>query len=255
MSDFADIAPGADVAGRLFNSRWINQVTRATNPSAREANRPRSPEPIFQLIIDVINDSGAAIDAEFPILRLTTPVVTVADNANAPYNAVDFKGDTPDADTKANFAVLQGPAPADRARPAVVIGATWCKVNILDAAHQFATSIDADDTKLESSTAGVRILWKETGTGDKWAIVLLGTAPGGMNVIHGLAVGAMSASTHTIDNVELINGADPRDDTTDAAETVAVENPFGYTTDDNGKIRAEQADNGDWIVTDAECPA
>jgi hypothetical protein len=81
------------------------------------------------------------------------------------------------------------------------------------------------------------------------------TRGGGMSVIHGQSVGAVSGGAITIDNIELMNGVDPREDTSSTAETVEVENPFGWDIDDNGLVRAEQASDGTWIAVQAECPA
>jgi hypothetical protein len=82
------------------------------------------------------------------------------------------------------------------------------------------------------------------------------TKGGTVNIIHGLAVGAVSGgSTFNIDNIEVRNGVDPREDPEDAAEAVEVLNPFGWHIDDNGLVRAEQADDGTWDAVQAACPA
>ena len=78
---------------------------------------------------------------------------------------------------------------------------------------------------------------------------------GGLNVVYGQAVGAMSGTgSHTIDNIESIMGADPRANTSDAAETLAVDNPFGYECDDDALVGAWKVKSGAWHVFDAVCP-
>lgn len=185
MSEFTTIAPGGDAAAMLFSHRWLNHVTSAANRVNLDAGTIRNPSRRSFLPLDVLNDSGAAIDAPFPILRLTSPVVDTTANVNAPYQEAAFKGDTPDADTGSAFVIVQGPLANAVARPAVLIGLSWCKVNVTSAADSHATTIDGDNTKLQGGGAGVPILWKEAGTGDKWALVLLGGGGSGSTLVFG----------------------------------------------------------------------
>lgn len=54
-------------------------------------------------------------------------------------------------------------------------GLSWARVNVTDAGHGFAKPIDNISAKMESSEleTDFPILWKDTGTGDMWAMVLL----------------------------------------------------------------------------------
>ena len=146
-------------------------------PQARVIN-PGTPGQAIDILVQ--NKTGVDLASNFPILRLTTPIFDIAANSESYLNGVSFQGDEPDADTKANFVVMQGRCPIDGICAAVIQGATWCRVNVTDAAHTHATAIDTDTTRLASGTGtGARILWKESGTGEKWAIVLLGGGGGG----------------------------------------------------------------------------
>ena len=72
------------------------------------------------------------------------------------------------------FGVLQHPMEAGVTGVAVVIGLTQVKIAVSDAAHEYAVVTDAETGKLASANHGpARIVWKETGTGDKWAVVEL----------------------------------------------------------------------------------
>jgi hypothetical protein len=124
----------------------------------------------------VVNGSGAAIDAPFGVLRVTTPVELPADKSTAPYEGLKFTGAAPDAATTSNhrFVVLQEPAGDGQPAPAVFVGPTWVKVNVSDESHTHAVAIAGDTAKLASASSGVQVLWKESGTGEKWAVVLLG---------------------------------------------------------------------------------
>lgn len=204
--------------------------------------------------VDIKNVSGGDLTSAFPILRLTEPIFTPTDDAAVHRKGVKFKANTPNDSTKHNFVVVQGPVASNAIRSAVIQGATWCKVDVESEDHTHATSEDGNNATLVSGGAGARILWKQSGTGEKWAVILIGGGGSSMNVIHGLATGSVSGGTFNADNIELINGVDPRSDTSSTTETVEILNPFGFDIANNGKIRAEQADDGDWICVQAECP-
>jgi len=113
----------------------------------------------------------------FEILGLGDPLFTPTENANEFKNSIAFKGV---ALTFAShfgglFAVLLEPLPSGKTGMAIVQGVTTVQVNVQVATHQFA-DIDANSAaRLRSYSAGsARILWKEAGTGAKWARVLLG---------------------------------------------------------------------------------
>lgn len=202
MPEFVDLSPGSDAAARLFSSRWINHVTRAANRTPLEQGRgvEKLRRPFVPVV--VLNDSGAAIDAPFPILRLTTPVVTIADNANAPYNEAEFKAATPDATTGGSFVIAQGPLADDRGGVAALLGLSWAKVDVASETDTHATTIDGDNTKLQSGGSGAEIKWKEAGTGEKWALVLLGGG-GGDPIVYGRLVETVDADSTLADAIEL----------------------------------------------------
>jgi hypothetical protein len=61
---------------------------------------------------------------------------------------------------------------------ACVAGVCPVRLNVIDADHRYADVDDAAYTLKTSNTGGTRILWKESGTGTKWAMVLLGGSCG-----------------------------------------------------------------------------
>lgn len=195
MPEFGDLSPGSDIAARLFSSRWVNHVTQNANRNqvAQGTRDGKNRRPY--LPVEVLNDSGAAIDVPFPILRLTEPVVTVADNANAPYNEPEFNGDTPNGDTGPAFVIVQGPIADGAAAPAALIGLSWCKVDVASESDTHATTIDGDNTKLQSGSSGVSIVWKESGTGEKWALVLLGGGGSGSTIVWGQLIKTVPANS------------------------------------------------------------
>lgn len=181
-------------------SQW-NELVKAVRPTApRPLPTPTGAQAGVSYALDllVLNDTGGDLTDEFPILRLDVPVYTISDNAQAPYNGVSFKAKAPDGVTSGNFVVMQGKCPTGQMRPAVVQGATWCKVNVTDAGHGYAVAASGDTAKAVSDAAtGARILWKESGTGTKWAVVLIGGGgSSGSTLQWGVVTTEISAATN-----------------------------------------------------------
>ncbi len=206
------------------------------------------------VIVLLVNGSGSDVP-QGGVLKLATPVATPTDRAEVVLEGLAFNGDTPGADDpNQHIAIACEPIADEGVGYGFIPNATWAKVNVSDAGHKFAKP-KASVAELESGGSGYPIIWKESGTGaGKWAVVSL-VKSSTMNVIHGQAVGAVSGGGFDIDHIELKNGIDPREDTGDDTETVEVENPFGWDIDDNGLVRAEQADDGTWIAVQVKCPA
>jgi len=89
------------------------------------------------------------------------------------------------------FAVLAEPIANGEIGPAILDGTIICQINITDATHQYADIANGDAAKLASAKSGsVQIIWIESGTGIKWAVVRIGpkpadTAPTGSIIAHG----------------------------------------------------------------------
>jgi hypothetical protein len=128
-------------------------------------------------IVLVKNTSGA--DRErFDILGVDAPVFTPAESAESFKNQVALKGITPTAaDHVGRFVVLLEPAKASAIVPGLLAGVSAVHVNVTDEDHAFADVADGQCGYLASGTTGAaQILWKETGTGVKWAVVRVGPA-------------------------------------------------------------------------------
>ena len=117
------------------------------------------------------NNTGADV-GQYQILKLDGPVFTPTDNATGWLQRQTFKGVTPTADC--DFAITQRAVPNGKTQPAIFAGVTPCTINVTDAAHTHAVA-GTTAAKLVSATSGpAKILWKESGTGDKNAFVMLG---------------------------------------------------------------------------------
>lgn len=127
----------------------------------------------------VRNDTSAALSV-FDVVKLGDPVQTISDDASAVlFSAMPaFKGTAPSATTD-QFGILEEPI----AYPgggryafgrAVVQGVVPVKIQVSDSGHGYATPSGSYTDRLASASTGpARILWKESGTGEKWAVVNL----------------------------------------------------------------------------------
>jgi hypothetical protein len=123
------------------------------------------------LTIDVRNDSGSTI-LEWAVLKLSTPLVLPSDFPSDAQDSPAFSGVTPTASTDLVAIAHHGAATGETVR-ATVGGVAVCKVNVTNAGHGFASPTTSAAQLLSGATGSFPILWKETGTGSKMAVVLL----------------------------------------------------------------------------------
>jgi len=81
---------------------------------------------------------------------------------------------------KSKFVILAEPIRSTALGRAYITGMCCVQVNVSDESHNFADVAEGQSGYLQTDTAGSAIiLWKESGTGIKWALVKLGGASGG----------------------------------------------------------------------------
>ncbi len=125
-------------------------------------------------IIRVGNDSGASLD-RYSVLALRDPIINPSDNLAEFKNQVAFAGDLPaDPSRSERFAVLLEPLAEDAIGRGIVAGVTPVRVDVVRETDLYAEPIIGTTTHLRSASNGqTRILWREAGTGVKWAVVRL----------------------------------------------------------------------------------
>jgi len=126
-------------------------------------------------IVLVRNDSGAD-RARFDVLGIDSPLFAPADAPDTFKNAVILAGVTPTAtDHTGKFVVLLEPVASGAIARAVLAGVTAARVNVTDSGNQYADVEDGQCGELLGGLSGTaQILWKEEGTGVKWAVLRLG---------------------------------------------------------------------------------
>ena len=144
------------------------------------------------------NDSGVARN-RFDVLGISDVFPTPTANADGFKRGAALEGTTPDEDTdRGRFAVLLAPARAGDLVPCCVDGLCVAKV-LVDTNETWIDCCDVKDGdagSLQLDLAGTaRVLWRETGTGTKWAIVRLGVGPG-QTKYRGKLDGALAAGSY-----------------------------------------------------------
>lgn len=116
----------------------------------------------------------------YQIAEIDAPIYLPTDN-NAEWRSVLPAFKTKKATLDANrgpLVVTLEPIPVNTIGVALLEGAVQCLVNVSDANHRFAgpqTAVGFEHQEFKSANHGpVRIIWKESGTGQKSAVVKLG---------------------------------------------------------------------------------
>jgi hypothetical protein len=148
--------------------RRTAHIGQKSEPTTRQAS-----------IVLVRNDSGSNQN-RLAVLGIDAPIIDPATNDNEFKNRVALSCVTPAVDThEGKFVILAEPIAAGKIGRAYAAGVCPVQIIVLDEdaeAYQFADIFDGYTTGLFADPNGsASILWKEEGTGLKWAIVRFGT--------------------------------------------------------------------------------
>jgi hypothetical protein len=109
------------------------------------------------------------------VLRLDDFLISPADSLPEFKERPAFRGALPEASNGEAFGILYEPIAAGAIGLAILAGVAPVQIDVTNASHHFADTIQGDATKLRSCLWGpVEILTRQSGTGTKWAYVSLG---------------------------------------------------------------------------------
>jgi hypothetical protein len=171
------VVPGEPVV--LQAATWNAMID-----AAEAAKRPgrQGPPPVGStldgFVVLVVNSTGTDLD-RFAVLGLDGSAVDPADSPDGFAERPALEGVVPTADhVGGRFVVLLEPVEDGSVGRAAAGGVTVLKVNVSDAAHEFATAEAGTSDALISAASGpVQLLFKEAGTGaGKWAVGRFGGA-------------------------------------------------------------------------------
>lgn len=143
--------------------------------AVRSGNRAGSSSADTTGIIYVKNTSGSDL-GRFSVVGLGDAVLDPATNLENFKNSLMLEGTTPSYGThEGKFAVLTEPIAAGKLGKACLFGVTPVQINVTDELHVLADIAAGQSGYLASGETGAaQILYKQAGTGTKWAIVRMG---------------------------------------------------------------------------------
>lgn len=178
MQQLKPLKPGDTPADGPLSAACWNRVVSAVaslesmrRSGGRSAAGVRFADPA---IVRVKNSSGTD-RKRFEVLGVEGVVFTPTDNLAQFQNAIYLDGKKPTADHLGKFVVLCQPLRASAIGWAWAAGVCVVKVDF-DYEDQPYADVKADDAGLLKGGEGgaAQVLWKEEGTGTKWAVVRLG---------------------------------------------------------------------------------
>ena len=205
MSDFQKTRPGEPIKG--LSSRAWNRMLDTVNPGA-SINNPEAfePRPINFSIIGFNPATGTAPGTAVPQWGCVCITgVRPAPSGTATGTALQQFGrqpaivvGQPTAETGGRFAVALEPVGGGRSGLFAIDGVVQVKLDVLSTTHKFATPKAGTTYRMESADAGeATILWADNATtgNDRWALVRIGSAAGGSQVILGKITGTWTKGT------------------------------------------------------------
>lgn len=168
---------------RISADTWnrIIDATRAfyegQSPAPGKGGTPATAGNRQASVILVKNSSGTDQD-RFAVLGIDAPIILPDDHEDEFKRQVALSCVTPTAaDHQSRFVILLEPLPSGGIGRACVDGVTIVRLQVENEDDTVAGVADNDATHLVSGAGGTcPILWKEDGTGEKWAIVRMGGA-------------------------------------------------------------------------------
>jgi hypothetical protein len=151
------------------------------NQLSRGAGHPVIASSHNQILIR--NTSGGNL-SRFAVLGLASPPISPSTNLSAFQNTLALDGAVPATGTHdGRFVILDEPILNGKLGLATVSGVAICQVSVATAGQQYADISDGKTAYLAAADSGAaRILWIESGTGTKWALIDIGAGGGGTGI-------------------------------------------------------------------------
>lgn len=137
-------------------------------------------QPYDRDIVLVYNNSGSNV-TRFSVLGIDNVMITPTDSQVGFLSKRAFVGNTPSTSTHSDgkFVITIDAIPNGKCGKAVTSGLAVVQVSVSDSSHAYA-DVGSSSSYLVSAESGpCSILWKEAGTGTKWAVVRFGGSGGG----------------------------------------------------------------------------
>lgn len=126
------------------------------------------------VVVPVKNGTGSTVD-RYHAMGINTPLFAYTDNAQTFKNQLGFDGATTSSSYLGKWCIAQETIANGKIGMAMLRGVTVAQITVNHADHDRVDVDTGGDSKLDSQFYGSgQILWKETGTGTKWAVIAIG---------------------------------------------------------------------------------
>jgi hypothetical protein len=178
---FQKLAKGQDFRVSALAWNELMDVAQREYGGGNAAKSPGTQVAGDHAICRILNSSGSAVD-RFAVLGITGLAITPTENANEFRNTPTLTGGTPTtASHLGKFVITLEPISTGKIGRCLLSGICPVQINMLTAGVLWADVKDSDGTKLQSNPLGsAQILYVESGTGAKWALVRLGVKRAGV---------------------------------------------------------------------------
>ena len=226
------------------------------------STQPRYGSTPYGVIVPVKNGTGSDV-SRFNAMAISGPIITYSDNAQNFKNEIAFDGATMSSSYLGKFAVAQETIASGKIGACLVSGVTQAEITVGDANHTHVDVDTAGGAKLVSAFGGAgQILWKESGTGTKWALIRVGTAlplNSALKQHCRFTLGAALATTDATKSATIQTQYGPGAD--HASTSITVRNLLTHTAGtyvfegDSGDAGLALYDTGTtWNIIQMECP-
>ncbi|MEX0655782.1 MAG: hypothetical protein WD534_18140, partial [Phycisphaeraceae bacterium] len=188
MSDYMKKVQSGDrlrIPARAYNA-FIDTARAHAQREQDQQRHTRGHRPSADVVL-VRNDSGEDRH-RFTVLGLDQPIIRPDDNLDQFKSRVAFVGVEPTENHRGRYALLLEPLKPGSIGHALLSGVGVAQIEVVDEQHAFADIVPADaeaedppDPFILHTTSGgsgyggeAQILWKEEGTGLRWAVLRLG---------------------------------------------------------------------------------
>lgn len=152
----------------------VDEVEKLRN-SLDHIEDTRKPKEKSPVIVRLVWSGGSLLEPGHAV-KLSSSVFDPTTDVSAPFSGLTFHcGPFGAAESLEKYAITIGPIEGGGAGVGYgfIPEATWAKVLISDTGHTFAKIISGGTVLESSDTDGLLIIWKPSGTGEKWCVIPL----------------------------------------------------------------------------------
>ena len=150
------------------------EAARAHEQSKFNAQADTEPHLAQADICKVLNTTAGPLE-RFAITEIAGALIAPADNEAEFQVRAAFRVRVPTAEARGRWCVLAEPIPPGRIGRAWVSGVCPARVSVEETHHQYAEADAGNSSRLVSADQGsARILWRESGSGQRWALIRIG---------------------------------------------------------------------------------